>query len=80
MCAERNGAGFSQYGLAEKIGICAGKYIGKIERGETSPTLITMVVIMCTLNIDFDKQYEINEENKIPLIRQRVIYKSFFSY
>ena len=56
--AERNRAGYSQDGLAEKIGICAGKHIGTIERGETNPTLTTIVAIMETLNIGFDKLYE----------------------
>ena len=56
--AERNRAGFSQDGLAEKIGICAGKHVGKIERGETNPTLTTILAIMETLNIPFDKLYE----------------------
>ncbi len=53
--AERNRAGLSQDGLAEKINLCAGKHIGKIERGETNPTLTTIVAIMKTLNISFDK-------------------------
>ena len=39
--AERNRAGYSQDGLADAIGICAGKHIGTIERGETNPTLMT---------------------------------------
>lgn len=55
--AERNRAGYSQDGLANKIGICAGKHIGTIERGETNPTLTTIVAIMETLHIDFDKLY-----------------------
>lgn len=33
--AGRNRAGYSQDELAEKMGICAGKHIGTIERGET---------------------------------------------
>lgn len=56
--AERNRAGFSQDGLAEKIGICAGKHIGTIERGETNPTLTTIVAIMKALNLDFDKLFD----------------------
>ena len=59
--AERNRAGLSQEGLAEKIGICAGNHIGTIERGETNPTLTTIVSIMKTLNISFEKLYDINE-------------------
>lgn len=35
--AERNRAGYSQDELAERMGICAGKHIGTIERGETNP-------------------------------------------
>lgn len=57
--AERNRAGYSQDGLAEKIGICAGKHIGTIERGETNPTLTTILAIMETLDISFDKLYDI---------------------
>lgn len=60
--AERNRAGYSQDGLAEKIGICAGKHVGKIERGETNPTLTTILAIMETLNIDFDKLYDISKK------------------
>lgn len=58
--AERNRAGLSQDALAEKIGICAGKHIGTIERGETNPTLTTVVAIMKALNLDFDKLLEID--------------------
>lgn len=61
--AERNRAGYSQDGLANEIGICAGKHIGTIERGETNPTLTTIIAIMKTLNIDFDKLYDIRSEN-----------------
>lgn len=57
--AERNRAGYSQDGLADAIGICAGKHIGTIERGETNPTLTTVIAIMKTLKIDFDKLYDI---------------------
>ncbi len=56
--AERNRAGYSQDGLADAIGICAGKHIGTIERGETNPTLTTIVAIMKALKIDFDKLYD----------------------
>lgn len=58
--AERNRAGLSQDALAEKIGICAGKHIGTIERGETNPTLTTVVAIMKALDLDFDKLFTIN--------------------
>lgn len=57
--AERNRAGYSQDGLAEKIGICAGKHIGKIERGEINTSLTTIVAILEKLNISFDKLYKI---------------------
>ena len=57
--AERNRAGYSQEGLAEKMGICAGKHIGTIERGETNPTLTTIIAIMKTLDVSFDKLFEI---------------------
>ena len=60
--AERNRAGYSQDGLAEKIGICAGKHIGTIERGETNPTLTTIVSIMKTLDIEFDKLMDVKKE------------------
>ena len=59
--AERNRAGYSQDGLAEKIGICAGKHIGTIERGETNPTLTTIVSIMKTLDIEFDKLMDVKK-------------------
>ena len=59
--AERNRAGYSQDGLADKIGICAGKHIGTIERGETNPTLTTVIAIMKTLNIPFEKLFDVNE-------------------
>ena len=61
--AERNRAGYSQDGLADKIGICAGKHIGTIERGETNPTLTTVIAIMKTLNISFDKLFDVNQIN-----------------
>jgi len=57
--AERNRAGLSQDGLAEKIGICAGKHIGTIERGETNPTLTTIVAIMKVLEINFEDLFKI---------------------
>lgn len=53
--AERNRAGLSQDMLAEKMGICAGKHIGTIERGETNPSLTTIVAILKALNLDFEK-------------------------
>ena len=59
--AERNRAGYSQDGLANEIGICAGKHIGTIERGETNPTLTTVIAIMKALNISFEKLFDINE-------------------
>ncbi len=59
--AERNRAGLSQDGLAEKINICAGKHIGTIERGETNPTFTTIIAIMKTLNISFDKLIDIEK-------------------
>lgn len=61
--AERNRAGFSQDALAEKIGICAGKHIGTIERGETNPTLTTVVAIMEVLDLDFNKLLDIKKED-----------------
>ena len=59
--AERNRAGYSQDGLADAIGICAGKHIGTIERGETNPTITTIIEIMKVLKIDFAKLYNIDE-------------------
>ncbi|MBQ2644312.1 helix-turn-helix transcriptional regulator [bacterium] len=55
--AERNRAGLSQDELAAQAGICAGKHIGKIERGEANPSLYTVISIMNTLNISFDKLF-----------------------
>lgn len=59
--AERNRAGYSQEGLAEKMGICAGKHIGTIERGETNLTLTTIIAILKTLDISFDKLFDLNK-------------------
>ncbi|MBQ8458866.1 helix-turn-helix transcriptional regulator [bacterium] len=59
--AERNRSGYSQDGLADEIGICAGKHIGTIERGETNPTLTTIVALMKKLNISFDKLFDITK-------------------
>ena len=61
LIAERNRAGYSKDGLADAIGICAGKHIGTIERGETNPTLTTIIAIMKVLKIDFAKLYNIDE-------------------
>ncbi len=62
--AERNRAGYSQDGLAERIGICAGKHIGTIERGETNPTLTTIVAIMQTLGVSFEELYDFSKIKK----------------
>lgn len=59
--AERSRAGFSQDELAEKMGICAGKHIGTIERGETNPSLTTIISIMKALDVSFDKLFEIKK-------------------
>lgn len=59
--AERSRAGLSQDELAEIMGICAGKHIGTIERGETNPSLTTIVAVMNALNIGFDKLFEIKK-------------------
>ncbi len=59
--AERSRAGLSQDGLAEKMGICAGKHIGTIERGETNPSLTTVIAILQALDISFDKLFEIKK-------------------
>lgn len=60
--AERNRAGYSQDELAEKMGICSGKHIGTIERGETNPSLITIIAVMQALDISFDKLFEIKNQ------------------
>ena len=57
--AERNRAGLSQDGLASKAGICAGKHIGKIERGEANPSIYTVISIMKILNINFNQLYDL---------------------
>ena len=59
--AERSRAGLSQDMLAEKIGICAGKHIGTIERGETNPSLTTIVAIIKVLNLNFEKLIDIKK-------------------
>ena len=58
--AERNRLGLSQDGLANLMGICAGKYIGNIERGITNPKLTTIVAMLKVMNIDFEKLYNLN--------------------
>lgn len=60
--AERNRAGYSQDELAEIMGICAGKHIGTIERGETNPSLTTVIAIMKALDISFDELFNIKKE------------------
>ena len=40
------------------MGTCAGKHIGTIERGETNPSLTTIIAIMKALDITFDKLFE----------------------
>ncbi len=60
--AERNRAGLSQDGLAAKAGICAGKHIGKIERGESNPSIYTVISLMEILNISFDKLYDLKNK------------------
>lgn len=60
--AERNRAGLSQDGLAAKIGVCAGKHIGKIERGEINTSAYTLIMIMKVLNISFEKLFDINKQ------------------
>lgn len=61
--AERNRAGYSQDGLAEKIGLASGgKHIGKIERGETNTSLLVLISLLKCLNIPFDKLYDINKK------------------
>ena len=59
--AERRRAGLSQDELAEKMGICAGKHIGTIERGETNPSLTTIVAVMKALDVSFDKLFEVKK-------------------
>jgi len=44
------------------MGICAGKHIGTIERGETNPSLITIIAVMQALDISFDKLFEIKNQ------------------
>ena len=58
--AERNRAGLSQEGLAEKIGIGFGQHVGTIERGETNTSLSVIVAIMEALDLDFEKLFDRN--------------------
>ena len=64
--AERNRAGYSQDELAEKSDLSAtafgAKHIGTIERGETNPSLITIIAVMQALDISFDKLFEIKNQ------------------
>lgn len=55
--AERNRAGLSQEGLAEKIGVGYGQHIGKIERGETNTSLSVVVAILNVLDLEFEDLY-----------------------
>lgn len=55
--AERNRLGLSQDGLADLMGICAGKHIGNIERGITNPKLTTIIAMLKAMDIDFEKLY-----------------------
>ncbi len=55
--AERNRAGLSQEGLAEKIGLGFGQHIGKIERGEANTSLSVIVAILDSLDLDFNDLY-----------------------
>lgn len=59
--AERCRVGLSQDSLAEKMGICAGKHIGTIERGETNPSLTTIIAIMQALDLDFSSLIDIKK-------------------
>ena len=61
--AERSRLGLSQDMLAEKIGICAGKHIGTIERGETNPSLTTIIAILKALDLNFEKLINIKEDD-----------------
>ena len=54
---ERNRAGLSQEGLAEKIGVGYGQHIGKIERGETNTSLSVVVAILNVLDLEFEDLY-----------------------
>ena len=60
--AERNRAGYSQDGLAEKIGICAGTLFPYTTLFRSNPTLTTIVAIMEVLNIGFDKLYDLRNK------------------
>ena len=59
--AERNRAGLSQEGLAEKIGVGFGQHIGTIERGETNTSLSIIIAIMDALDLDFEKLFDRNK-------------------
>ena len=51
--AERIRAGLTQEQLAEKIGVSYGQVIGTIERGEVNTSLLIIINILNTLNVDF---------------------------
>ena len=57
ICAERNRAGLSQEGLAEKIGISE-KHLSKIENGLVNLKIITFIAIKDALNVPFEALYK----------------------
>ena len=59
--AERNRAGLSQEQLAEKIGVSYGQVIGTIERGEINTSLTVIIALLKTLNLSFDKLFDIEK-------------------
>jgi len=63
--AERNRKNFSQEKLAELANLSFFTHIGKIERGEMNPTLITIVNILIALDITFEDLLDINKFKNI---------------
>ena len=59
--AERNRAGLSQEQLAEKIGVSYGQVIGTIERGEINTSLTVIISLLKTLNLSFDKLFDVGK-------------------
>lgn len=72
----RTKRGFTQEGLAEKVGLST-NFIGSIERGEANASFQTLEAIAKTLDSDlrqfFDTEYlEVNERELTKLLQKQI--------